>query len=149
MPSIGKFISGHNKKILKGVEINPPCKCTLFPCEVEGKCEERGGIYQCEIKENQENMEGTAETYIGLTENSFKDRLYKHRTSMNIQGYHKNSFSNHIWDLRRRNINFELSWRIVAKAKPYCPSTKICKLCMKEIYYIIFKKNLSSLNKKN
>ena len=149
MPSIGRIISGHNKKILKGEDIAPPCSCTLYRCEVEGRCEEKGLIYQCEVRENQENFGGTCETYIGLTENSFKDRLTKHRSSINNPGYHKNSFSSHIWNLKRRNINFELSWRIVAKGKPYSPSTKSCNLCTKEVYYILFKRNMASLNKRS
>ena len=89
MPSIGKTISGHNKKILRGAEIAPPCVCTRYACEVEGKCEEKGIIYQCEITSNEENRAGSIETYIGLSENSFKDRLTKHRKSMNTEGYHK------------------------------------------------------------
>ena len=149
MPSIGKTISGHNKKVLKGEEVTPPCVCTRYQCEVQGKCEEKGLIYQCEVRTNQENQAGTSETYIGLTENSFKDRLTKHRKNINTEGYHKNSFSNYIWDLKRRNINFELSWRIVAKSKPYSPATKTCQLCIQEICYILFRRNMSSLNKKN
>ena len=149
MPSIGKTISGHNKKVLKGEEVTPPCVCTRYQCEVQGKCEEKGLIYQCEVRTNQENQAGTSETYIGLTENTFKDRLTKHRKSINTEGYHKNSFSNYIWDLKRKNINFELSWRIVAKSKPYSPATKTCQLCIQEICYILFRRNMSSLNKKN
>ena len=146
MPSVGRIINGHNKRILGEAETVPPCKCTLYDCEVEGQCEQRGVIYQCEVSENVENQGGTAETYVGLTENSFKDRLTKHRTSFRNQGYHKNSLSNHIWDLKRRNINFELRWRIIAKAKPYSPCSKICSLCIKEIYYIMYEKNMASLN---
>ena len=96
MPSIGRIIDGHNKRILGESETVPPCKCTLYDCEVEGQCEQRGVIYQCEVSENVENQGGTAETYVGLTENSFKDRLTKHRTSFRIQGYHKNSLRQHI-----------------------------------------------------
>ena len=94
-------------------------------------------------------MSGKEESYVGLTERTFKDRLTKHRSSFNNQGYHKNSLSNHIWDLKRKQINFELSWRLLAKAKPYSPSTKVCNLCIKEIVYIMYRKDLASLNKKN
>ena len=109
---------------------------------------EKGLIYQCEVTENKANLEGTTETYIGLTENSFKDRLTKHRSSFRNQGYHRNSLSNHIWDLKRKQVNYDLSWRIVAKAKPYSPTSKTCELCIKEIYYILHKRNMSSLNKR-
>ena len=121
MPSVRKIISGHNKQILKLEETVPPCNCTLYDCEVEGRCLEKGLIYQVEVKQTQN---GTSESYVGLTENTFKDRLTKHRSSINNAGYHRNSFSSHIWYLKRRKINFELEWRIIAKGKPYSPSTK-------------------------
>ena len=93
LPSIGKVISWHNKKILRGVEPTPPCNCTVYDCVVDGKCQEKGVIYQCKIKETQgENVE----SYVGLTERTFKDRLTKHRTSINRESYHRNPFSKHI-----------------------------------------------------
>ena len=147
MPNVASIISGHNKKVINTEEGNgpPPCTCTLYDCEVEGKCEQTGVIYQCKVTET---TRGTSETYIGLTANSFKDRLTKHRRSFRVEGYHRNSLSTHIWDLKRRQINFEISWRIVAKARPYSPSAKYCKLCIKEIYYILFERENSSLNKR-
>ena len=149
MPSIGKTISGHNKKILRGAEIAPQRSCTLYDCVVEGQCEEKRLTYQCEVRENLEDQGGTLETHFGLTENSFKDRLTKHRRSFRVQGYHKNTISTHKWNLNRRNVNFELSWRIVAKAKPYSPSSKLCNLCIREIYYIMFPKKMASLNNRS
>ena len=146
MPSIGKTISGHNQKILNPPQVVPPCRCTVYDCEVEGNCEQRGIIYQCKVTEKEG---GTSSTYVGLSENSFKDRLTKHRKSFNTQGYHKNTLSTHIWDLKRRHIDFELSWKILAKGKPYSPSSKICELCIKEINYIMFEKNMASLNSRN
>ena len=52
-----------------------------YDCVVDGNCEDRGIIYQCEVREN---FGGTSETYIGCRENSFKDRLTKNRTSFII-----------------------------------------------------------------
>ena len=107
---------------------------------------EKGVVCMCKVKES---VSGKEVSYVGLTERTFKDRLTKHRSSINNQGYHKNSLSNHIWDLKRKQINFELSWRLLAKAKPYSPSTKVCNLCIKEIVYIMYRKDLESLIKKN
>ena len=75
--------------------------------------------------------------------------MTKWRTAFRHQGYHSNSLSSHIWDLKRRNVNFELKWRIVAKSKPYSPSSKVCELCTSEINYIMFKRNMATLNSRS
>ena len=86
--------------------VPPACKYTLFPCPVEGKCETSGVVYQCVVKQLDS---GQSESYVGLTSKSFKDRYLKHRCSIRNENYQKNSFSKHIWDLKRRQVNFELS----------------------------------------
>ena len=143
MASIGKAIPRHNKKILQAEENTPPCNCRDEECPMNGNCQESKLIYKCEVKNI---TSGTSKSYIGLTGNTFKDRYYKHKTSFRVQGYHKNTLSSHVWDLKRRRINFELSWRIMSKARTYSPTTKICDLCIREIYFIMFQKQHSSLN---
>ena len=146
MPNIGKIISGQNKQKLRGGKIPTPCKCSLFPCPVEGQCETSGVIYQCIVKETDS---GKSESYVGLTANIFKVRFYKHRSSINNENYHKNTFSKHIWSLKRRHVNFELSWRLISKARPYSPSSKCCDLCIREIYFIMYDRKKATLNKRN
>ena len=128
MPSIGKAISGHNKKILKVEENTPPCNCTYEECPVSGSCQSSEIIYQCEVKDV---ASGTSKAYIGLTGNTFKDRYYKHTRSFRVPDYHKNTLSSHIWDLKRRRVNFELSWRILSKARAYSRFSKISELCIR------------------
>ena len=78
MPSIGRIISGHNRKILNPPPPTPPCTCTLYECVVDKQCETKGILYQCEVIE----QGGSTQSYIGLSENSFKDRqTYTGRTS--------------------------------------------------------------------
>ena len=146
MPSMGKIISGHNNKVMGAPTAPPPCNCTIYDCPLQGECQTQEIIYQCNVKETQTQNE---KNYIGLTERTFKDRYTKWRTAFNKEGYHKNSLSSHVWYLKRNNIDFVLSWQIVAKGKQYSPSTKSCNLCLKEIYYILFEKKRSSLNKRN
>ena len=146
MPSIGKLIFGDNKKILSRAETVPPCNCMDEDCPLDGSCQESKVIYQCSVKEANG---GTSETYIGLTGNTFKNRYYKHKKSFNTKGYQTNTHSSHIWNLKQRNINYELSWRIVSKARTYSPSSKICELCIREAYFIMFERNKSTLNSRN
>ena len=146
MPNISKIISGQNKRKLEPETAHPPCKCTLNPCPVEGKCETSGVVYQCVVKET---VSGKSESYVGLTSKSFKDRFTKHKASIRNENYLPTSLSKHIWNLKRRHVNFELSWRIISKAKPYSPSSKCCELCLRELYYILYDKKKASLNKRN
>ena len=145
MPNMGRIISGHNKKILHGQKQPPRCTCTLYECPVNGMCEKSGVIYQCQVKET---ISGKKESYIGMTERSFKDRITKWRSAFRNQGYHTNSLSTHVWSLKNRNINFELQWRIIAEAHPYDPASKKCSLCTREVYYIMYEREKSTLNKR-
>ena len=70
MPSIGKLITGHNKKVIGVAETVPPCNCSVEECKVNGKCQESNIVYQCEVKETQG---GTSKSYVGLTSNTFKN----------------------------------------------------------------------------
>ena len=145
MPNLGRLISGHNMKILGGQILPPPCTCTQYECPVGGRCETRGIVYQCKVTESES---GKSESYIGLSERSFKDRYTKHRASFRNEHYQKNSLSTHVWGLKKKNVNFELSWRIVSEARPYSPSSQSCELCLREIYHIMYDKVKSSLNKR-
>ena len=146
MPNLGRIIAGHNKKIISGQEEIPPCRCTQFECPVQKKCEIKGIIYQCQVKEI---PSGKTESYVGLSERSFKDRFHKHRKSLRTEGYHRNSLSTHVWNLKKKHVNFELSWRIISTAHPYSPATKTCELCLREIYYIMYDRVKASLNKRD
>ena len=53
-----------------------------------------------------------------------------------------------IWSLKANNIPFTLSWSILSKARPYSNTTKKCNLCLREKYYITYRPDLSSLNKR-
>ena len=46
--------------------------------------------------------------------------------------------SSHIWELKNKNIDFQVTWTILDRAKPFSPVTQICNLCTKEKYFIIF-----------
>ena len=53
---------------------------------------------------------------------------------------------NHVWDLKDANIPFNTKWSILAKASSFNPITGKCRLCLKEVYYILFKPETASLN---
>ena len=146
MPNIGKTITSHNKRQKMPTPDVPPCRCTLEECPLNGNCEKSNVIYQCTITEE---ASGKKESYVGLTANSIKDRITKHRKSFRDRTYHRNSLSRHVWKLKDQNKAFQVAWKILDQATTYSPSSKLCNLCTRETYFILFKKNLATLNRKD
>ena len=87
--------------------------------------------------------------YIGLTENTFKDRFYKHRNSFKY-GNKRNTteLSNFVWENKHERTNTNLEWDVLDKASAYNPESKRCRLCLTDKYLIIFSK-LNLLNSRN
>ena len=101
MPNMDSAIKSHNSQLLKndteGKE-KRSCNCRKKEtCPVEGKCLEEGIIYEATIKSNSEKK------YVGLTEGSFKKRLYGHRQSFRNNNLRTaTELGKHIWDLKDR-----------------------------------------------
>ena len=53
------------------------------------------------------------------------------------------------WTLKNDNIDYSISWRVLSSNSPYNSSSKRCNLCLKEKFLIIYRPDLSSLNKRN
>ena len=134
-------ISGHNKNILNEQEKPSSCNCRDKPsCPLKGSCQHKNLVYSCKTPDLKQNHPH----YIGLTEDTFKDRLYKHNNSFQYESKRNSTEpSNFIWGKKKEKINVDLDWSILDKAKPYSPASKKCMLCLTEKYHIIFStKNL-------
>ena len=95
-------------------------------------------------------MGGPVESYIGLRAPTFKSRLGNHTKSFNHERYEKETkLSRHIWSLKRKKVDFEIKWKIIAKAKPFNPVTGVCQLCTVEKFNIIYRSELGTLNKRD
>ena len=51
--------------------------------------------------------------------------------------------------MKDEGIEYDVSWKLIERAQPYSPITGLCALCTLEKYYIIFKPELATINKKN
>ena len=151
-PNIKQIIDGHNKKILRQntpseEKITPkPCNCRKANnCPLKGECLVKEVVYQATIT----TAEGT-ETYVGLTATEFKTRWRNHQMSFRHDSKRNDTeLSKHLWQLNDQKKDFQISWRILAKAKSYSNLTKRCNLCNTEKYYILYKPNMATLNKRN
>ena len=71
--------------------------------------------------------------YIGLTENTFKDRFYKHKNSFKSESKHNaTELSNFVWENKDANTKKNLVWNILNKAGAYKPEAKRYLLCLTE-----------------
>ena len=104
-------------------------------------------VYEASIRET---VSGKTETYTGLTSRMFKQRYNEHYSyTRNPGGRHKSKFSLHVWDLKDRGVNHEIQWKLIDRAPTYNPVIKKCRLCLKEIFFIMYRKHSSTLNKRS
>ena len=101
MSNFANTINAHNKKILNETITKATCEsCNLrikASCPLNGNCLQSSLIYIC--KATTTKITNDHPHYIGLTENIFKDRLYKHKNSFRHESK-KNvtELSNFIWE---------------------------------------------------
>ena len=89
------------------------------------------------------------ETYLGASQ-AWKTRYTTgHARDERDPAYrHATTRAEYIWQLKDEGKTYSESWRIIDRASRYNPITKRCNLCLKEKVYIIFHRNLASLNKR-
>ena len=151
MPNFASVINSHNKKIINDNIVKPttqPCNChtkTSFP--LHGECLQSSLVYICKAMTG--NNTDNHPHYIGLTENTFKDRFYKHRNSFKYESKRNaTELSNFVWENKRERTDTNLEWDVLDKTSAYNPESKRCRLCLIEKYHIIFSK-LNLLNSRN
>ena len=114
-------------------------------CPLKGECLVKEVVYQATIT----TAEST-ETYVGLTATEFKTRWRNHQMSFKHENKKNDTeLSKHLWQLKDQKKDFTISWKILAKAKSYTNLTKRCNLCNTEKFYILYKPDMATLNKRN
>ena len=146
---MAQAVSYHNAKLLRednGGDDHPGCNCRGGPqsCPVGDSCQTKGVVYEAMVTEP---ASGKKETYTGVTARRFKDRLYEHNTDMNKTINRTNSsLALHIWNLKDRGVSHDVSWKIKARGTKFNPSTKKCRICLKEKHFILYKTDGATLN---
>ena len=156
MPNIKNHIDRHNAKLLKQENINnnnnnnsDRCNCLASKkqdCPLPGRCAARNVVYKASVERLDDR---TVETYTGVTE-YFKARYSQHSSDFKHPAQRKSTkLSSHIWKLKDKNVPHNITWDIISRAPSYNPTTKICRLCLTEIYHIMWSKEGATLNKRN
>ena len=99
------------------------CNCRVKEkCPVDNKCQTSSLIYQATVTRHDNNKD---ETYIGLTDNTFKTRYNGHTNSFRHSNYRNSTaLSNYIWMLKDKKISYSLKWKIIDRGRAYKPSGK-------------------------
>ena len=148
MPNMASTVAMHNKSILgKKQQRDPlPCKCKT-PCPIGGNCGVADLVYEATVKEKVSNR---TETYTGLTYRTFKERYKEHMYDMgHAEKRTSSKLAGHIWDLKDRGVDFDITWRMLARATHFNPITRKCNLCLKEKHFIMYGEGTSTLNKRS
>ena len=136
----------HNNKVKKQeeqvVQTPPGCNCRKFPCPLNNGCLVDKVVYKATVSTND-----SVETYTGLTGNTFKERYGGHKTSFNLRRYAKSTtLSKYVWKQKDENKNYDVDWSIIDRAPSFNPTTRSCRLCLKEKFYIMFYPSAATLN---
>ena len=131
-------LKAHNNRILYEEKTQDQYKRNCRQkdaCPVMGNCLDKEAIYQCNLKENN-TSDGVS--YNGLTENTFKDRFYKHSNSFKYESkVNSTELTKHFWEMKRKGIKKPtMHWSFIDHATPYKNGSKSCSLCLTEKYHI-------------
>ena len=145
MPNMARSIAGHNSRFLQQQSVTPPAKCNcqkgIQHCPVEGRCLTTGVVYKATV-----TSQTGCEYYTGLTSRSFKVRRKEHNSDFNNRNRKGTHLSTYIWALKDRGEAYSVKWDITDRAPPFNPTSKKCRLCLKEKWNIMFKPKAATLN---
>ena len=149
MPNMKTIISRHNSKVARDANPPPPippCKCggNRPPCPLNGQCKTSSLVYKATVVRGDGGRE---ETYTGLTGGTFKKRWDRHNFDFRHEKQEgATKLSGYIWQLKRSNVPFSISWEKIQNARVFNPINKKCNLCLQEKYRIMFHRDGASLN---
>ena len=162
MPNMARVVTKHNSFIQRKLQPAPEaeaktCSCPKAvresgSCPLGGQCLLTNTIYQATVTEV---VSGKVETYIGLASTDWKKRLgvhktsFKHKPKPGAKSSNATELSNHIWKLKEQNIENKIDWKILDRAQPYNPTTKMCRLCLTEKYHLMYSGKCSTLNNRS
>ena len=89
-------------------------------------------------------------THYGLTELTFKERYYKHKSSFqDPEQQNSTSLSTYLSKCVNDGLDPKISWSIKARAHPMLSGGKICDLCLLEKVTILMADPRVTLNKRD
>ena len=146
IPPFSENIKTNGEEVEKS---EPGCNCRagVASCPFQGQCQKDNVIYRAAVTTTHD---GNTEFYTGLTSTTFKNRYGAHKTSIiNPKYKSKSALSSNTWKLKSEKKDFNIHWGLLDRAPNFNPTTKKCKLCLKEKCYIMYKPETATLKKRS
>ena len=124
-----------SKKNHVGFEAGCSCR-DKDNCPLNGSCKTSSVVYEAKVEYEVDNKR-LSKIYIGASQTEFKLRYNNHVCS--FRNYHKRkdtSLSNFVWSLKEKNVDYNITWRILRKCRPFANGSAICDLCKSEKWLI-------------
>ena len=109
-----------------------------MPQKQKGKLSPRGAVTQ---------PDQSTQNYVGLSSEDFKTRLAIHEHSFRNPEDNQTALIKHILDLKDKDINYEIKWKLIDRAKPYSPEKKLIAIVYTNTIYYWIKLNPLGVDK--
>ena len=148
------YINKHNMKMMGEQDDGigeQECNCQRVNCPRPGvdpgmNSRTRNTIYKARIIYDQ-NDYVEEKNYIGATAQELKDRVAFHRScNRNVSREKATELTKEAHRLQRNGTQYTIEWEILEKSASIRPGEMYCKLCISEMYWIIFRRNQETLN---
>ena len=153
-PNIKSIITAHNTKTLAKTEQNQTkhtntekaCNCrNKEECPLRGDCQQQTVVYKATI-----STTACTRTYIGSTENTFKQRFYGHKADMNnTHKRYNTTLAHYIWECKDKGEIPTVTWEVLKKCCKYKRGSRRCDLCLTEKLMILRDRDNNLLNKRS
>ena len=126
------------------------CNCHRpAECPLEGTCLASDLVYQTTVKTTGAATNSEMH-YIGSTATTFKLRYGNHKASFtHANKANQTELSKHVWELKRKKTDFQVTWKILQRAPSYTHKVKRCHLCLTEKLLIAMADKSTLLNKRS
>ena len=149
MKNMDAIANSHNHKLIQqskpqDADTRPKCNCRQKDqCPLRGNCLESSVVYKATVQHENETK-----SYYGLAGGTFKERYRNHVKSIKHEKYkNETQLSKHIWNLKKENKKYTLTWNIERKSNRIVRKSGLCNLCLEEKCTIILNKD--ALNKRS
>ena len=115
---------------------------------MNGACVKESLVYYATISCNDNTYK--PKLYKGSCETSFKKRYSNHKKSFYVPLYkHNTKVSTKYWNLKMKQLNPQIPWKIKGIYKSYILTSKRCNLCLTEKLEILDDPDKNLLNKRS